>query len=212
MRAATGRTIPTGPATRRGRPPSIELDVLVAAGPRLRRRHRRRSGRAVDIDIAMIPSWRLRSSSWRARGSATRRRCASAGRRSGCWSTGRLRPFTGIKRHPLEVLCLGQQFVALCRSIPTPAGPTSGRRRAWLTSTSASLPAIDEAAARAFLDEALALLPEHLQPTRLGAAPAAAGVVRRMRRQARSPRSARRSPASRTPISTTTAGCASAWR
>ncbi len=74
-------------------------------------------------------------------------------------------PFKGIKRHPLEVLCLGQQFVAYA------IHPATGRPYDWPDESLAeldlgSLPAIDEAKARAFLDEAIALLPEQLRAAR----------------------------------------------
>jgi hypothetical protein len=77
-------------------------------------------------------------------------------------------PFKGIKRHPLEVLCLGQQFVAYA------VHPTTGRPYDWPEENLAdldlgSLPAIDEPRARAFLDEAIALLPEKLRSARLPA-------------------------------------------
>jgi hypothetical protein len=80
-------------------------------------------------------------------------------------------PFKGIKRHPLEVLCLGQQFVAYA------IHPDTGRPYAWpeedlVDLDLGSLPAIDEAQARAFLDEAVALLPGHL-----GMPPQLAGAI-----------------------------------
>jgi hypothetical protein len=83
-------------------------------------------------------------------------------------------PFKGVKRHPLEVLCLGQQFVAYA------VHPTTGRPYDWPEENLAdidlgSLPAIDEVGAQAFLDEAIALLPEQLQPARLPAGEARAG-------------------------------------
>ena len=64
-------------------------------------------------------------------------------------------PFKGIRRHPLEVLCLGQQFVAHA------IHPETGEPYRWPEETLAnigieSLPVIDEAQARAFLDEAFA--------------------------------------------------------
>ena len=40
-------------------------------------------------------------------------------------------PFRGIKRHPLEVLCLGQQFVAYANP-RTLARPMPGQRKGWL--------------------------------------------------------------------------------
>ena len=75
-------------------------------------------------------------------------------------------PFAGIRRSPLEVLGLGQQFVAHA------IHPDTGRPYEWPEESLAdldigALPAIDEAAVRAFLDEALALVPDHLKPARL---------------------------------------------
>ncbi|KGL03136.1 DUF3987 domain-containing protein [Thalassobacter sp. 16PALIMAR09] len=70
-------------------------------------------------------------------------------------------PFPGIKRHPLEVLCLGQQFVAYANH------PDTGAPYAWPEEGLADLditelPEITAEMARAFLDEAYTLLPEHL--------------------------------------------------
>jgi len=81
-------------------------------------------------------------------------------------------PFKGIRRHPLEVLCLGQQFVAYA------IHPTTGRPYDWPEEQLAEidlerLPAITEAQARAFLDEAIALLPAGMAPTTLMAGSAA---------------------------------------
>ncbi|MBF0462237.1 MAG: PriCT-2 domain-containing protein [Magnetococcales bacterium] len=75
-------------------------------------------------------------------------------------------PFKGIKAHPLEVLCQGQQFVAYA------IHPGTGRPYEWpVTSLSdltlADLPAISEEQARAFVDAALLLLPEGMRPVRL---------------------------------------------
>jgi hypothetical protein len=71
-------------------------------------------------------------------------------------------PFRGIKRHPLEVLCLGQQFVAYANH------PDTGAPYAWPEEGLADLditelPEITAEMARAFLDEAYALLPEDLR-------------------------------------------------
>ena len=77
-------------------------------------------------------------------------------------------PFAGIRRAPLEVLCLGQQFVAYAKH------PDTGQPYAWPDEGLAdldieSLPEIDAAQAAAFLDEALALIPPELRPKSLGA-------------------------------------------
>ena len=82
-------------------------------------------------------------------------------------------PFKGIKRHPLEVLCLGQQFVAYA------VHPATNRPYDWPEESLAdldlaSLPAITEEQARAFLDEAIALLPQALRPAELTARPSKA--------------------------------------
>ena len=71
-------------------------------------------------------------------------------------------PFRGIKRHPLEVLCLGQQFVAYA------IHPETGAPYAWPEEGLAdlditALPEITAEAAAAFLDEAYAMLPEALR-------------------------------------------------
>ena len=79
-------------------------------------------------------------------------------------------PFKGLKRHPLEVLCLGQQFVAYA------IHPTTGRPYDWPQDSLAdldlaSLPAITEEQARGFLDEAAALLPKAAVAPALSARP-----------------------------------------
>ena len=66
-------------------------------------------------------------------------------------------PFRGLKRHPLEVLCLGQQFVAYA------IHPDTGAPYAWPEEGLAdiditNLQEITSEAAFAFLDEAYALL------------------------------------------------------
>ncbi|HMQ92668.1 MAG TPA: PriCT-2 domain-containing protein [Amaricoccus sp.] len=81
-----------------------------------------------------------------------------------------LQPFAGIRRAPLEVLGLGQQFVAHA------IHPDIGRPYEWPEESLADLdieglPTVDEAMARAFVDEALTLVPDHLKPARLSAAP-----------------------------------------
>ncbi|MBF0436486.1 MAG: PriCT-2 domain-containing protein [Magnetococcales bacterium] len=76
-------------------------------------------------------------------------------------------PFKGIKSHPLEVLCRGQQFVAFA------IHPDTGEPYHWpevsLTDlTLADLPVITEAQARSFIEQGIALLPESMRPARLG--------------------------------------------
>ncbi|MFN4204798.1 MAG: PriCT-2 domain-containing protein [Agrobacterium albertimagni] len=85
-----------------------------------------------------------------------------------------VKPFKGIKRHPLEVLCLGQQFVAYAMH------PATNRPYDWPEESLAdldigSLPAIDEEQARAFLDEAIALLPQALRSSPLAVPAEVAG-------------------------------------
>lgn len=75
-------------------------------------------------------------------------------------------PFKGIKRHPLEVLCLGQQFVAYA------VHPDTGAPYVWPEEGLAdldidSLPEITEAQALGFLEAAMALIPERLRPASL---------------------------------------------
>jgi hypothetical protein len=77
-------------------------------------------------------------------------------------------PFAGLRRAPIEVLGLGQQFVAHA------IHPDTGRPYEWPEESLADidigdLPAVGEAVARAFLDEALALVPDHLKSARLAA-------------------------------------------
>ena len=86
-------------------------------------------------------------------------------------------PFRGIRRAPLEVLGLGQQFVAHA------IHPDTGRPYDWPDETLGeididSLPAIDATQAAAFLEEAFERIPPELRPARLakatGAPPACA--------------------------------------
>ena len=71
-------------------------------------------------------------------------------------------PFRGIKRHPLEVLCLGQQFVAYANH-PDTGLPYSWPEEGLADLDILALPEITAEAAAAFLEEAYALLPETLR-------------------------------------------------
>lgn len=86
-------------------------------------------------------------------------------------------PFRGIKRHPLEVLCLGQQFLAYA------IHPDTGAPYVWPEEGLADiditdLPEITAEAAVAFLDEAYALLPESLRQRGLAAMSPAVDIAR----------------------------------
>lgn len=75
-------------------------------------------------------------------------------------------PFAGRKRHPLELLARGQQFVAHA------VHPGTGQPYVWPEDTLldiplAQLPVLDEAAAMAWLDRAHALIPPELRPRAL---------------------------------------------
>jgi hypothetical protein len=76
------------------------------------------------------------------------------------------RPFKGFKRPPIDVLGLGQQFVAYGLH------PETGQPYDWPLESLAEitlddLPRITEAQARAFADAAIALVPAELRPARL---------------------------------------------
>lgn len=71
-------------------------------------------------------------------------------------------PFAGIKRHPIEILARGQQFVAYA------IHPDTGRPYDWpneslLDVALEDLPVVDEARCRAFAEAAWAMLPPELQ-------------------------------------------------
>ena len=177
-----------------------------------RRRHRLRAGRrrststSPDAELAL----ELERLCPR-RGSATRRRCGSAARRSGCWSIARPRRSraSGARRWR----CSGSaSSSSRTRSTRTPAGPTSGRRRASPISTSAICRRSTRRRCARSSTRRCALVPDQLKPARLAADAVRATSARRTPRPARWRRSARRWRGSRTPTSTTTAGCASASR
>ena len=75
-------------------------------------------------------------------------------------------PFKGIKAHPLEILCHGQQFVAYA------IHPDTQRPYEWPDTSLADLtieqlPEITEEQARNFLDKGFQLIPEELRPASL---------------------------------------------
>jgi hypothetical protein len=75
-------------------------------------------------------------------------------------------PLAGMKAHPIEVLGLGQQFVAFAEH------PETKHSYEWPQESPADLPAdalplVDETTVRAFLEQALALVPPELRPGRL---------------------------------------------
>lgn len=117
---------------------------------------------AIDIDIAEDADLALRIEKLaRDRlGDTPALRIGKAPKRMLIYRT--TKPFRGIKRHPLEVLCLGQQFVAYA------VHPDTGAPYAWPEEGLADLdisdlPEITAEAAATFLEEAHALLPEALR-------------------------------------------------
>ena len=89
-------------------------------------------------------------------------------------------PLSGMKAHPIEVLGLGQQFVAFADH------PETRRPYEWPQESPADLPAeslplVDEAMIRAFLDQAQALVPPELRPGRLPGESDSASRSRRRR-------------------------------
>ena len=85
-------------------------------------------------------------------------------------------PFRGIKRHPLEVLCLGQQFLAYADH-PETAAPYSWPEEGLADIDIGSLPAITAEQAAAFLVEAEGFLPPDVRQKGLTVAHAADGIV-----------------------------------
>lgn len=132
---------------------------------------------AVDIDIVDSPDLALQIEQLaRDRlGDTPALRIGKAPKRMLIYRTAE--PFRGIKRHPLEVLCLGQQFLAYATH------PETGAPYAWPEEGLADLdisdlPEITAEAAAAFLDEAYALLPESLRQRGLTTASSTAEHLR----------------------------------
>ena len=131
---------------------------------------------AIDIDIAEDPALALEIEQLaRERiGDTPAARIGRAPKRMLVYRTAA--PFKGIKRHPLEVLCLGQQFVAYAVH-PDTGEPYSWPEEGLADIDIASLPEIDDAIARAFLGEAVARLPESMRPKSLSVESAGDVVV-----------------------------------
>jgi hypothetical protein len=128
---------------------------------------------AIDIDIAEDPALALdiEKLARERLGDTPAVRIGRAPKRMLVYRTAS--PFKGIKRHPLEVLCLGQQFVAYAVH-PDTGEPYSWPEEGLADIDIASLPEIDEDMARAFLEEASGLLPESMRHVTLaGTGPAA---------------------------------------
>ncbi|GGC63884.1 DNA primase [Siccirubricoccus deserti] len=73
-------------------------------------------------------------------------------------------PFAGRKRHPLELLARGQQFVAYAVH-PDTGQPYDWPEESLLDVPLAKLPAVDEAACLAFLEAAWRVLPDEVRVT-----------------------------------------------
>jgi Primase C terminal 2 (PriCT-2)/Bifunctional DNA primase/polymerase, N-terminal/Protein of unknown function (DUF3987) len=131
---------------------------------------------AVDIDIAHDPEMALEIEQLARRrlGDTPAVRIGKAPKRLLVYRTAS--PFKGIKRHPLEVLCLGQQFVAYAVH-PETAAPYAWPEEGLADIDIASLPVITAEQAAAFLEEAEALLPQELLQKSLSLAPAGEGVI-----------------------------------
>lgn len=84
-------------------------------------------------------------------------------------------PFAGRKRHPLEVLARGQQFVAHAIH-PATGQPYTWPQDSLLDVPLASLPAVTEAQTLDWLDRAYALIPAEMKPRTLMTDSAPAGV------------------------------------
>ncbi|MBW6398906.1 bifunctional DNA primase/polymerase [Roseomonas sp. HJA6] len=84
-------------------------------------------------------------------------------------------PFAGRKRHPLEVLARGQQFVAHAIH-PGTGKPYSWPQDSLLDVPLASMPAVAEDQVMAWLDQAYALIPAEMKPRTLISDSAPAGA------------------------------------
>lgn len=76
------------------------------------------------------------------------------------------KPFRGLKRHPLEILAHGQQFLAFAIHPDTNA-PYTYPEESLLEIDAGSLPDVTEHRIRQFVDEAVRIVPPHLMQKRL---------------------------------------------
>lgn len=132
---------------------------------------------AVDIDIVEDPDLALRVEQLARNrlGDTPALRIGRAPKRMLIYRTAA--PFRGIKRHPLEVLCLGQQFLAYADH-PDTSAPYVWPEEGLADLDISDLPEITADAAIAFLEEAYALLPETLRQRGLSAGSPAAEYLR----------------------------------
>lgn len=75
-------------------------------------------------------------------------------------------PFKGFKRHPIEVLARGQQFLAFAIH-PTTQKPYEWPSESLVELHISQLPVVTESKAREFVEAAVKLVPEHLLPKTL---------------------------------------------
>lgn len=165
---------------------------------------------AVDIDIATDAELALQIEALaRARlGDTPALRIGRAPKRMLVYRTAA--PFRGIKRHPLEVLCLGQQFLAYADH------PDTGAPYVWPDEGLADLDISDLPKSPRKRRR-----PFSTRPMRSCPSPCVSAVCARQHRphccaatgrSAPCPPSGRRSTGCQMTSSITTAGCASAWR
>lgn len=120
----------------------------------------------IDIDVLQAPlSGQIEGLAKRMLGNTPAVRIGRAPKRLLVYRAAQ--PFAGFKYPPIEVLGLGQQFVAYG------IHPDTGQPYDWPVSTLADLsldelPVITEAQAREFAQEAYALIPQDLRPKSLG--------------------------------------------
>jgi len=122
---------------------------------------------AVDIDIAEETiAQRMQALAFEHLGPTTAIRIGKAPKRLLLYRANE--PFAGFKRHPIEVLALGQQFVAYGIH-PDTAAPYSWPVDELTDLPLHALPQVTEGKLRSFLDDAFSQLPQHLKPNSLSA-------------------------------------------